>query len=944
MKEEISLKNLLARLGKVGVLIAILAVLILFSPQIAHFATDFLWFDEVGYQSVFLTFTFAKFAVGFVVFLLVFLLSYVTLHFTTKYEPKVQVEDDTVVNVPDKKGGKRILALVPSLVLGLMAGYLSATALWQDILLFINQTKAGVIDPVFGRDISFYFFNLSLFETVYALAFLFLAVIFLFNLLMTIYLQGFSKHSFKLMGKRIIYFAVAFVLLLIGGFQLEAANLLYAQDGAVFGAGYTDLHITLPMYHIASLACVLTAICLLVALKKKNAKIAAIGPVVLAVVLLVGGLAATGVQNFIVQPAEIAKEQPYITNNIQMTNKAYGLEHIKEVEFSGSGTLTATDLQEEMDTIKNIRLIDYRPTSTVFNQLHSLRLYYKFVDVDIDRYDIDGSQQQVYLSARELDQSSLDSSAQTWVNKYLKYTHGYGAVVSPVNQVSGQGQPEMWVENIPPDSQIPELEITRPEIYLGQLTNDYVTVNTKEPEFDYPVGDSNAQAQYEGDAGIPMNFMNKSLFAMDRANYKILFSNLITSDSKILLNRNIQERAEKIAPFLTFDSNPYLVIHDGGLVWVIDAYTSTDKYPYAAKVTNRESIFYGENYIRNSVKVTVNAYNGETNFYIADDTDPLVQSYAKVFPGLFKQLDEMPENLQEHLKYSPTLFEVQTQIYQQYHMKNPTVFYNKEDVWSIANEIYGSETQQMEPYYVNMRLPGSNELEYLLMRPFTPTQKQNMVAWLAARNDDEHYGELVLFKFPKQTNVAGPMQVEARISNDSEISQNLNLWDQQGSSVIRSNLLVIPIKESLLYIEPIYLTMNNENSLPEVVRIVVSYKDQIVMEKTLDDALSKLFGTDFRTEGVTESTPDEENDTPSSSTVMGYDEVVEQIKAAYQNAKTSAQNGNWADYGHYLEQLEKAISQLDKAGTSSEDSSESADSENLTASEQPSSEDSEMAV
>ena len=938
------MKNLLARLGKVGVLIAILAVLILFSPQIAHFATDFLWFDEVGYQSVFLTFTFAKFAVGFVVFLLVFLLSYVTLHFTTKYEPKVQVEDDTVVNVPDKKGGKRILALVPSLVLGLMAGYLSATALWQDILLFINQTKAGVIDPVFGRDISFYFFNLSLFETVYALAFLFLAVIFLFNLLMTIYLQGFSKHSFKLMGKRIIYFAVAFVLLLIGGFQLEAANLLYAQDGAVFGAGYTDLHITLPMYHIASLACVLTAICLLVALKKKNAKIAAIGPVVLAVVLLVGGLAATGVQNFIVQPAEIAKEQPYITNNIQMTNKAYGLEHIKEVEFSGSGTLTATDLQEEMDTIKNIRLIDYRPTSTVYNQLQSMRLYYKFVDVDIDRYDINGSQQQVYLSARELDQSSLDSSAQTWVNKYLKYTHGYGAVVSPVNQVTSQGQPEMWVENIPPNSEVPELEISRPEIYYGQLTNDYVIVNTKEPEFDYPIGDSNAQSQYEGDAGIPMNFMNKSLFAMDRANYKILFSNLITSDSKILLNRNILERAEKIAPFLTFDSNPYLVIHDGGLVWVIDAYTSTDKYPYAAKVTNRESIFYGENYIRNSVKVTIDAYNGDTNFYIVDESDPLVQSYDKVFPGLFKPFDEMPQNLQQHLKYSPTLFEVQTQIYQQYHMKNPTVFYNKEDVWSIANEIYGSETQQMEPYYVNMRLPGSNELEYLLMRPFTPTQKQNMVAWLAARNDDEHYGELVLFKFPKQSTVYGPMQVEARISNDSEISQNLNLWDQQGSSVIRSNLLVIPIKESLLYIEPIYLTMNNENSLPEVVRIVVSYKDQIVMEKTLDDALSKLFGTDFRTEGVTESTPDEENDTPSSSTVMGYDEVVEQIKAAYQNAKTSAQNGNWADYGHYLEQLEKAISQLDKAGTSSENSAESADSENLTATEQPSSEDSEMAV
>lgn len=918
------MKNLLAKLGRFGILIAVLAVLVLCSPQIAHFATDYLWFDEVGYQSVFLTFTFAKFAVGIVVFLLVFLLSYLTLHVTTKYEPKVTVEGDTVVNVPNKKGGKRIMALVPSLVLGVLAGYLSATALWQNILLFLQQTPAGVTDPVFGRDISFYFFSLSLFETVYALAFLFLAVIFLFNLLMTFYLQGFSKQTFQLMGKRIIYFTVAFVLLLIAGFQLQAANLLYAQDGAVLGAGYTDLHVTLPMYYIASAACVLTAVCLLAALKKKSAKIAAVGPIALAAVLVIGGLAATGVQNFIVQPAEIAKEQPYITNNIEMTNKAYGLDDIKEMEFSGSGTLTATDLQEEMDTIKNIRLIDYRPTITVFNQLQSMRLYYKFVDVDIDRYDISGTQQQVYLSARELDQSSLDDSAQTWVNKYLKYTHGYGAVVTPVNQVTSQGQPEMWVENIPPSTTIPELEITRPEIYYGQLTNDYVIVNTEEPEFDYPIGDSNAQSQYEGDAGIPMNFVNKTLFAMDRSNYKILFSNLITSDSKILLNRNILDRVEKIAPFLTFDSDPYLVVQDGGLVWVIDAYTSTDKYPYAAKVTNRESIFYGQNYIRNSVKATVNAYTGETSFYIVDKTDPLVNSYAKVFPGLFKLLDEMPENLREHLKYSTTLFEVQTEIYQQYHMKNPTVFYNKEDVWSIANEIYGSETTKMESYFVNMRLPGSDELEFLLMRPFTPTQKQNMVSWLAARNDDENYGELVLFKFPKQTTIYGPMQVEARISNDSEISQNLNLWDQQGSSVIRSNLLVVPIKESILYIEPIYLTMNSENSLPEVVRIVVAYQDKIVMEKTLDEALSKLFGTDFRTEGAVPSTPDSDNDTTSTGGVLTYNEVVEQIKAAYQNAKRSAQNGNWADYGRYLEQLEQAISQLDKSGTSTPEPTDTA--------------------
>ncbi|MBQ2776164.1 MAG: UPF0182 family protein, partial [Peptococcaceae bacterium] len=426
-----------------------------------------------------------------------------------------------------------------------------------------------------------------------------------------------------------------------------------------------------------------------------------------------------------------------------------------------------------------------------------------------------------------------------------------------------------------------------------------------------PTGDTNAQTQYEGDAGIAMTMGNKALFALDRANYKILFSNLIDGNSKILLNRNILERVEKIAPFLAFDEDPYLVIDNGNLVWVIDAYTSSNKYPYAARISNTESPFYGQNYVRNSVKVTVNAYDGETKFYIVDETDPLVQSYAKVFPGLFLTLDEMPQNIREHLKYSTTLFEVQTEIYQRYHMKDPTVFYNKEDVWSIANEIYINEITQMEPYFVNMSLPGSNETEFLLIRPFTPTQKDNMVAWLAARNDDENYGKLVLFKFPKQSTIYGPAQVEARISNDSEISQNLNLWDQQGSSVIRSNLLVIPIQNSILYIEPIYLTTNNENSLPEVVRIVVAYKDKIVMAKTLDEALSQLFGTDFESTGPG-SAPSGSEPSGGNDTAATYDEVVQQIKAAYQNAKMSAQQGEWADYGAYMDELEKAINQLGK--------------------------------
>lgn len=894
---------MLKKFGRLGAFFIAALVILLLLPQVTHFLTDLLWFKELQYQSVFMKLTFAKFLIGGVVFLLVFFLSYVTLYLTTQYRPVATVVDDTVVNVPPKKAGKQKLVLVPALIMGLFAGWLSATALWENILLFLNQTAAHVTDPVFGRDLGFYFFNYSLLETVYYLAMLFLFIIFISNLLLTFYLQGPGKHGLKIMAKRIVYFSVVFFLLLIVGFQLQAMGLLYQGSGSVVGASYVDMKVALPMYYLASVACVLSAITLLVGLNRKNLKLALAGPVVLAVVLVGGTLLQTAVQNFVVKPAEIAREQPYITNNIEMTNKAYGLDKVHEVEFDASGELTSSDLQEEMDTLNNIRLIDYRPTITALNQLQSMRLYYKFVDVDIDRYLVDGVQQQVYLSAREMDQSSLQANAQTWINQRLKYTHGYGAVVTPVNKVTSEGQPELWVENIPPVSSVPEFEITQPEIYYGQLTNDYVIVNTQEPEFDYPIGDTNAQTTYQGEAGIPMTLGNKLLFSLDRANYKILFSNLITKDSKILLYRNVIQRVEKIAPFLTFEQDPYLVIDQGKLYWMIDGFTATDKYPYATQVSDYQSPFYGKNYIRNSVKVTIDAYNGESNFYISDESDPLIQSYAKIFPDLFKPLSAMPEALQQHIKYPVELFEIQTEIFQEYHMKNASVFYNKEDAWSVATEIYGNSSTQMEPYYVNMRLPGSDQLEFLLMRPYTPLQKQNMVSWLAARNDGENYGELVLLKLSKQKTIYGPMQIESRISNDSEISQNLTLWDQQGSSVIRSNLLVIPIKNSILYIEPIYLTTDNENSLPEVVRIIAGYKDQIVMAETLDEALNELFGAEFRTEGIS---------TPSSVAGEFTDaEIVRYIKESLANAKSASQNGNWAAYGNYLQQLEDFVNRLD---------------------------------
>lgn len=669
------------------------------------------------------------------------------------------------------------------------------------------------------------------------------------------------------------------------------------------------------MYALAAVCCLISAISMSLGLRKGKVNIAFFGPILLLIVLVVGFTAESVVQKFVVYPDELAKESPYIERNIAATREAYDLADIQEFEISGEANLTAADLQKQSATVQNIRIADYRPTLQIYNQLQVLRYYYSFAGVDIDRYEIDGSQRQVFIGARELDQSAFTN--QTWINKYLKYTHGYGAVVSPVNEVTSQGQPELWIKDLPPTSVTDELTITRPEIYFGELTNDYVLVNTKEPEFDYPVGESNAETFYQGTAGIKMNFANRLLFTLDKNNYRILFSGLIDSDSKILLNRNINERVQKIAPFLIYDESPYLVITDDGrLVWIMNAYTATDKYPYSEIFTDSESIFNGKNYIRNSVKITVDAYNGDVNFYIIDQDDPIVQSYANIFPTLFKDIDQMPDDLRAHLQYPTTLLNVQSQIYQTYHMQNTTVFYNKEDAWSIAKEIYGDETITMEPYYVNMCLPNSDELEYLLIRPFTAYQKDNMVAWLAVRNDGEHYGEIVVLTFPKQSLIYGPLQIENRISNDSVISQNLSLWNQQGSTVIRGDLVVVPINESIIYVEPIYLTASTENSLPEIVRIIVAYDDKIVMANTLEDALAEIFGTEITYPSNVTTDTDEKPSTDEPTVSINGDNVsytalVQQIKDAMENAKSSSQTGDWSAYGTYFQDLEDKIDQLD---------------------------------
>ncbi|KJS81034.1 MAG: hypothetical protein JM58_18025 [Peptococcaceae bacterium BICA1-8] len=882
------------------VLFTLLLLLLFFAlPQLVNLYGDFLWFKELGYQALFIKTLLAKLIIGIVTFLLVTLLAFLTLYLTLNLKQPLKIKDDNLIDLTAKKGGGKLLIILPSLLLGILAGLLASTALWENILLFLNQAPFGVSDPVFNRDLSFYFFNLSLYETIFALATLFLLVIAILNFVFTVYLQGLGNNPIKTAVNRLGYFVIAFFLLLIIGYQLKLANLLYSPRGAAFGAAYTDLMVTLPYYYIASAVCVLSAILIFIGIRKKNFKLVTLGPILLVIVVILGGVAQNLVQSFIVNPNEINKELDYISRSITMTNQAFGLDKIEEIEFPAETNLTLNDLEEASETLNNVRINDFRPAKTIFNQLQSMRPYYDFLDVDVDRYTLNGQSTQVFLSARELNQNNIPAQGQTWINKYLKYTHGYGAVVAPVNKITPQGQPLLLVKDIPPVSQEPELDISRPEIYYGQLTNDFVIVNTSEKEFDYPVGNDNAETTYEGTAGIPLKGINKIIFALKKGSFKLLVSGALTNESKILLYRNIQQRVEKIAPFLSYDQDPYLVINGGKLYWIIDAYTISTKYPYSEPLTDNR--YSGVNYIRNSVKVVVDAYNGSVNYYLVDEKDPIVQSYANVFPDLFKPYNDMPQGIKEHIRYPIDLFDLQTQVFQDFHMKNPRVFYNREDSWSIAKEQYQENIQTVNPYFINMKLPGSDKLEFLMMRPFTPIKKDNMIAWLAARNDDEKYGQLILFKFPKQRLVYGPMQIESRINQDSTISRDLTLWGQSGSSVIRGNLLVIPIKDSLIYIEPLYIQSENANSLPEVKRIIVAYQENIVMEETLEEALYQIFKNKQQSE-VPDGTPETE---------FGIKILARQAREAYEKAKAAAQAGDWALYGSALQELENVISQIE---------------------------------
>ena len=713
------------------------------------------------------------------------------------------------------------------------------------------------------------------------------------------------RQLMQIASGKIALLGFIFFIMLAVNFFLQQFDLLHAHTGAVYGAGCTDVTVTLWKLRILCALSVIAAVLFVVFMKQKKYKKILTVPVIMIAVGLVGTGAELLVQNVIVSPDELAKESKYIERNIEYTQYAYQLDDVSIKAFEADNSLSAADINENTETINNIRINDFNPTKQFYNQTQSIRQYYTFNDVDNDRYMINGKYTQTYLSTREIDETKTGES---WLNRHLKYTHGYGVTISQVNQVTASGQPDVLVGNIPPESSVEELKITRPEIYFGELSNDYVVVGTNEPEFDYPSGDSNQYAQYEGTAGINMNLFNRLVFAINERNFKLLVSSNIDSDSKIIIHRNVMDRIRTIMPYLNYESDPYMVVVDGKLYWMVDAYTTSSNYPYSQPCDAN-----GTNYIRNSIKVVVDAYNGDVNFYVVDEKDPIAQTYAKIYPELFKDFDEMPEGIKSHIRYPNRLFEIQADIYARYHMEDISAFYLNEDQWDIAYEIYGTEQVQITPSYYIAKLPGEEKAEFFNSIPYTPKTKKNMTALFVARNDGDNYGELVLYQFPKSRTIYGPEQIEAQIDQNTEISKEFSLWNSSGTKYSRGNMFIIPINSSILYVEPVYLEATN-SSIPEVKRIIVAYDDKIAYEETLAECLVSLFGEQAE-EGVDTSEPGNQggetgDNQGGESSALSQDELIDKAVTALENAQNAQQSGDWAAYGEYLDELEDALNQL----------------------------------
>jgi uncharacterized protein len=905
----------------VAVLIAIVVLGLIVLGRAGSTLVDWLWFSSIGYEGVFWTI----FTARTVLFLAVFAASTgafwlsggLALRFARR--PAARPASAIFSTGPSQTPllligyvsphvSGRLLVAGAAVLLGLLTASIELSN-WEVVLRFLHQVPYGASEPVFGKDIGFYLFSLP---TYVALKnWLLLLLFFSAALAGAVYwVQGDIEldrpprrlssavliHGSVLLG---LYFAVK-----AWSYALDRFMLLYSDNGVVVGAGYTDLHVRLPiLWFLVGLA-ILCTIAAWANVRWRTWRIPAAAVLLLfASSIVVSGLFPALFNRFYVKPSELQLETPYIERNIALTRQAYNLQQIAVKPFPAEEQLSFASLEANRPTVDNIRLWDWQPLMSTYAQLQEIRTYYKFLDMDIDRYRLDGAYQQVMLSARELEPSLLPSNAQTWVNLHLLFTHGNGVVMSPVTRKSAEGLPLFYLQDIPPVA-TGGPAISEPRLYFGQAEERYVIVKGATPEFDYPKGKDNVYAAYDGADGVSIgDTARRGLFSWYYGDPNILLTEYITSESRILLHRNIQDRVRTISPVLRLDHDPYIVVSGGRLFWMQDAYTTSDWFPYAQPQSSG-----GLNYIRNSIKVVIDAYNGSVDFYVSDPDDPLIRTYQRIFPGLFKPLSAMPADLQQHIRYPEDLFLIQAQLYRTYHMDTAEVFYNREDLWQFPRQpadtdgLGGRDAARMAPYYMIMRLPGEARAEFVLMLPMVPSQRENMIAWLAARCDPPDYGKVVVYEFPKEKQVFGPFQIEARIQQNTDISQQISLWNQMGSRVIRGHLLVVPIENSILYVSPLYLRAAT-GQLPELKRVIAAYGGRVVMEETLGAALAALFKDTApppaRPAEAGAATPAGPADARAREALIHYDRAIERLKA-----------GDWSGFGTELDALRPLLETL----------------------------------
>ncbi len=888
------------------VLLVLVGLFIVLSA-LSGFFVDYQWFKEVGYVSVFFTSLKAK----IIVFIPVFLLLFILVNFYSRFLRNGYLKfGDRIYEKSEISKQNKIINIVS--LAGAFFISLGFTGIfWYRILEFFNAKNFNVKTPIFNMDAGFFVFKLPLIEAIIGvlvtIIIILIAIALMFYGFVKIrdgftgirdYIKGQDSPLARFIIRQLSIFGAMLLILLSGVFYTKGLSLAYSPRGVAFGASYTDVHVTLPMYKIIAIICIIASIVVAYSIMKKRVKWIVVTGAFILVLIVSEGIISTVVERFVVSPNARDKELPYLKYNIESTRHAYGLDDIAEKSFEVNNALTPEDIQSNKDNIENIRVLEFSQSLEVFNQIQTIRNYYKFNDVDIDRYVIDGKQKQVFVAARELDNTTIDPKYQTWQNMHLYYTHGYGGVMTYTNMSSSTGLPEFIMRDMPLTSGA--FKIDKPQIYFGEVSNDYIVVGGNNKEIDYPSGNENKETKYSGNAGIKLNPLNKLLFTINTGNMNFLLSNDITSSSRMIMNRNIVERVKKIAPFLGYDNDPYLVAANGKFYWIIDAYTTTSRYPFAEP-------YNGINYIRNSVKVVIDAYDGKVDFYLSDSSDAIAKTIGSIYGGMFKDIKDMPGELRAHLRYSEDVFMIQAKVYEKYHMVNPVVFYNSQDLWNIA-KYKGSDGKEtdVEPVYQMMKLPGENEEEFLLAVPFTASKRENMVSWLAVRMDDEKPVQRMLVRFSGQKAVYGPQQFNSKINTDTTISSQLTLWGQKGSQVILGETYIMPIDNSLLYIRPLYLRSEGGKSLPELKKVIVGFGDRLVMEDTIEKAFERLFNTDIGGPGGNVTAPGEP-ETPKTDNVSNLS-----IKAAdlFNKAKEAQKAGDWAGYGQYLNELENVLNML----------------------------------